>query len=146
MKELLKTLAGITKWRGKNMWGVIVEMKMLLPLLVFGSAPTDPWCSCWICLSSENKRQLLCVWYCAVLRCVCSRHPLVPVSAHMLALTCRRPRIMSYKPLLKLDLFTLLLAHSDNTNRMTRPRHDVTKNWVNPKRALFYITTLKIPQ
>lgn len=55
--------------------------------------------------------------------CVCVRPccPFVVVSPHMLALTCWRPRIRSYKPLLKLDLFTLLLARGDNKNSMTRP-------------------------
>lgn len=51
-----------------------------------------------------------------VCECVC-RHGLSPyVGPHLLA-----GRIMSYKPLLKVDLFTLLLACGDNKNSMTLP-------------------------
>lgn len=85
--------------------------------------------------SCLGKQVTAAVCVCTVV-CVCSCGPFIVVSPHMLALTCWRARIMSYKPLLKLDLFTLLLASGDNKNSMTRPslgHHPVVrKATVNP--------------
>lgn len=52
------------------------------------------------------------------------------VSPHMLALTCWRAMIMSYKPLLKVDLFTLLLANNSTQERHVRPLAGVSSGIV----------------
>lgn len=91
-----------------------------------GSSPKDPAVfSLGRTRLGKQATAAVCVH---VWRCVHVRARVV--SPHMLALTCRRARIMSYKPLLKVDLFTLLLANSSTQKRHVRPLAGVSSGIV----------------
>ena len=91
-------------------------------VLVGSVLPRKTSDSCSVCIC-------VCVCLCVCVRLSWSRPICWPSPAG-------RPRIMSYKPLLKLDLFTLPLARGDNKNSVTPSVAGPTaRPWEKPRRT-----------